>query len=116
MTLARSASWNGTEPRGRGGSDLREGTHFALYFIRLRAKLCSALIGLTPFLAHDNIVFLELLDRFEARGALVLDSLRGDRPQDPCLRYITRYINETEKNQMAGVSVKTKIQSLFSLW
>src|SRR6266702_2983462 len=97
MTLARSASWNGTEPRGRGGSDLREGTHFALYFIRLRAKLCSALIGLTPFLAHDNIVFLELLDRFEARGALVLDSLRG--ALDSLLRMLESelHVLETKK-------------------
>ena len=85
------------EPRGRGGSDLRVGTHFALYFIRLGAKLCSAPIGFAPFLAHDNIFFLELLDRFEARGTLVLDSLCG--ALDPLLRMLESelHILETKK-------------------
>ena len=50
-------------------------THFALHFFCLGTTLCIALVSLAPFLAHDNIVLLELLDRFEARSALVLDSL-----------------------------------------
>lgn len=58
-------------------SDVRERTHLALQILRLGATLRSTFISLAPFLTHDNIVFLELLDRFKARCALVLDGLLG---------------------------------------
>ena len=48
-----------------------------MQFFRLSATLRNTLVGLAPFLTHDNIVFLELLYRFETRAALVLDSLLG---------------------------------------
>jgi hypothetical protein len=76
MGLARSMSWNGTTREGVV-SDVKEGTHLALQVLRLGTTLRNALVSLAPFLAHDNIVFLELLDRFETRSALVLNSLLG---------------------------------------
>ena len=70
-----------------------------MQFLRLGATLRNTLVGLAPFLTHDNIVFFELLDCFEARGALVLDSLLG--AFDPFERMVESelHILKIEKNE-----------------